>query len=191
MRLPRLPELPSADRLIAGSTVAAVVAVAGVVGYISYEHAVAVVRWAGETGAIAWLYPVTVDGLIYAASMVLLDAARRGERAHLLARVMLGAGIAATLAANVIAGQPYTNNLHGWTRLVVFGWPAPVVVGMYELLMVLVRRRVAAAEAVAEAGLDPDPAPPMRQQRRPVKQATPRPPRRPTLVGVNGGGPST
>lgn len=36
--------------------------------------------------------------------MVLLDAARRGVRAHPLAWAALGLGIAATVAANVAAG---------------------------------------------------------------------------------------
>lgn len=46
---------------------------------------------------------MTVDGLIYASSMVMLDSARREMRVPVLARWLLGLGIAATLAAN---GRP-------------------------------------------------------------------------------------
>jgi hypothetical protein len=35
----------------------------------------------GEPGIIGHLYPVLIDGIIVAASMVVLDAARHGEAA--------------------------------------------------------------------------------------------------------------
>jgi hypothetical protein len=50
------------------------VAVAAV---ISYQHAYELVRSHGESGVMARLLPFTVDGLIWAASMVVLDASRR------------------------------------------------------------------------------------------------------------------
>lgn len=43
----------------------------------SYEHACALVRAHGEAGWTGRLVPLTVDGLIYASSMVMLDSARR------------------------------------------------------------------------------------------------------------------
>jgi len=52
----------------------------------------------------AHLIPLTVDGLIWASSMVLLDSARRGARMPALSRWLLGVGIVATLAANVAHG---------------------------------------------------------------------------------------
>ena len=48
--------------------------------------------------------PLTVDGLIYASSMVMLDSARPKVPVPALARWLLGLGIAATLAANVAHG---------------------------------------------------------------------------------------
>jgi hypothetical protein len=127
-----------AERAIRWSTIAAVTAVAGVAGWVSYEHALAVVRVHGETGAVAQVYPVTVDGLIYSASMVLLDAARRGVRAPVLARWLLGCGIAATLAANVAAGLHF-----GPVGAIVAAWPAAALVGSYELLMLIIRSSAA------------------------------------------------
>ena len=126
--------MSGAERAMRWSTIAAVTAVAAVAGWVSYEHALAVVRAHGEAGAVAQVYPITVDGLIYSASMVLLDAARRGARAPRLARWLLGLGIAATLAANVTAGLRF-----GPVGAIVAAWPAVALVGSYELLMLIIR----------------------------------------------------
>jgi len=63
------------ERAIRVSTAAVVLAVAGIAAYISYWHAYAVVREYGETGVTAQLEPATIDGLVYASSMVILYAA--------------------------------------------------------------------------------------------------------------------
>ncbi len=55
----------------------AVVGVAAVAAVASYEHASALVRPHGEAGWTGRLVPLTVDGLIYASSMVMLDSAWR------------------------------------------------------------------------------------------------------------------
>ena len=131
---PEEPRRTVAERMIRWSTVAVVASVAIVAGWVSYEHALAVVRAHGEAGAVARVYPATVDGLIYSASMVLLDSARRGVQAPRLARWLLGAGIGATLAANVAAGLHF-----GPVGAVVASWPALALVGSYELLMLIIR----------------------------------------------------
>jgi len=64
------------DRLIRITTALAVIAVAGVAAIISYRHGYELVRSRGESGVTARLLPFTVDGLIWAASMVVLDASR-------------------------------------------------------------------------------------------------------------------
>ena len=64
------------DRAIRLSTAAAVLAVAGIAAYVSYWHAYAVVRAHGEAGITARLEPASIDGLVYASSMVVLYAAR-------------------------------------------------------------------------------------------------------------------
>jgi len=58
----------------------------------------------GESGWTGRLIPLTVDGLIYASSMAMLDSARRGARVPALAQWLLGLGITATLTANVAHG---------------------------------------------------------------------------------------
>ena len=92
--------------------------------------------WSGRTarrGGRA-LVPLTVDGLIYASSMVMLDSARRKVPVPPLARWLLCLGIAATLAANVAHGLG-----HGLSGAAVAAWPAIALVGSYELLMVIIR----------------------------------------------------
>jgi hypothetical protein len=81
-----------------------VLGVAAVAAVASYEHAYDLVRAHGETGWTARLIPLTVDGLIYASSMVMLDSARSKAPVPALAGWLLGLGIAATLAANVAHG---------------------------------------------------------------------------------------
>lgn len=68
-----------AEPAIRWSAVAAVAVVAGIAGWVSYVHAYDVIRSHGETGLVGRVYPGTVDGLIYRASMILLDSARRGS----------------------------------------------------------------------------------------------------------------
>ena len=124
----------SVDRAIRLSTAAAVLAVAGIAAYVSYWHAYAVVRAHGETGITARLEPVTIDGLVYASSMVVLYAARNRVPVPSLARWLLALGIAATLTANMAQGWS-----HGPVGAVVAAWPAVSLVGSYELLVWLIR----------------------------------------------------
>ena len=92
------------DRLIRMTTAAAVVAVAVVAAVISYKHTYELVHSHGESGMAARLLPFTVDGLIWAASMVVLDASRRGQPVPRLAAWSLGTGIVATVGANLAHG---------------------------------------------------------------------------------------
>ena len=80
----------SIDRVIRLSTAAAVLAVAGIAAYVSYWHAYTVVRAHGESGITAQLEPATIDGLVYASSMVILYAARHRVPVPPLARWLLG-----------------------------------------------------------------------------------------------------
>jgi hypothetical protein len=70
-----------ADLTIRWSTALAVIGVAAVAAVASYEHANDLVRAHAESGWTARMIPLTVDGLIYASSMVVLDSARRGTLA--------------------------------------------------------------------------------------------------------------
>jgi len=153
------------DLVIRASTAVAVLALACLAAYISYWHAYAVVRAHGESGITARLEPATIDGLVYASSMIVLYAARHQIPVPPLARWLLGLGIAATLA---------TNMAQGWSQgpigVAVAAWPAVSLIGSYELLVWLIRTAGTPGRAAAgqEASLDserralvlPLPAPP-------------------------------
>ena len=126
------------DRAIRISTAVAVLAVAGVAAYVSYWHAYAVVCAHGETGVTARLEPATIDGLVYASSMVNLYAARHRLPVPALARWLLALSIVATLAANMAQGWS-----HGPVGAVIAAWPAVSLVGSYELLVWIIRTAAA------------------------------------------------
>ncbi|WP_234402107.1 DUF2637 domain-containing protein [Thermobifida halotolerans] len=115
-------------------TKAVVCGVAAVAAVVSYRHGYAVVSAYGEDGITAFMIPLTIDGLVYASSMVLLDAARNTRHAPVLAWLLLWLGITATLAANIAHGLH-----HGPVGAVVAAWPAIALVGCYEMFMGLVR----------------------------------------------------
>jgi len=79
------------------ATAAAVCAVAAFAAVISYSHIYGLGRAHGQDGTAARLLPLSVDGLILAASLVLLHEARNDRDAPGLARLMLWLGIAATI----------------------------------------------------------------------------------------------
>ncbi len=84
-----LPLAPAAWLVAAAGQVAGVAAVAAVA---SHERACDLVRVHGAAGWTARLLPLTVDGLVYASSMVMLDSARHGTPVPALARWLLGLG---------------------------------------------------------------------------------------------------
>jgi hypothetical protein len=109
--------------------------VAGFAAVVSYTHIYDLGRAHGQGGMPARLLPLSVDGLILAASLVLLHEARNGRDAPRLARVMLWLGIGATIGANVAYGSGF-----GLLGAVISAWPAVAFIGSVELVMQLVRR---------------------------------------------------
>ncbi|GAA1094774.1 DUF2637 domain-containing protein [Nocardiopsis metallicus] len=144
-------EEQKADRFIRGTTKLVVCGVAVIAAIVSYRHAYAVVTEYGESGATAIMIPLTIDGLVYAASMVILHSARVGVKSPPLAWILLWLGIAATLAANIAHG--WQNGLVG---SIVAAWPAVALVGCYEMLMWLVRTSSSAAPQEPAAVVDTD-----------------------------------
>jgi hypothetical protein len=144
--------MTAAERVIRWTTALAVVGVAAVAAVASYEHAYALVRAHGEVGWTGRMVPLTVDGLICASSMVMLDSARRRAQVPALARWLLGLGITATLAANVAHGLG-----HGPIGAAVAAWPAIALVGSYELLMMVIRNSQTVPGEVPGKAEAPDP----------------------------------
>ena len=86
---------------------------------VSYSHIYGLGRAHGQDGTAARLLPLSVDGLILAASLVLLHEARNDRDAPGLARFMLWLGIAATIGANIAYGAGY-----GLLGALISAWPA-------------------------------------------------------------------
>jgi len=120
------PDVP--DRASRVVTVAAVLLVAAVAAIVSYAHMREVADRAGE-GWRALLLPLSVDGLVVAASMVLLTRRRAGLPGGRLAWCALLGGVGASLAANVAAAQP------DLTARMVAAWPALAFAVGIELLL--------------------------------------------------------
>jgi Protein of unknown function (DUF2637) len=125
----------SGDRLIRLATAAVVCAVAGFAAVVSYSHIYDLGRFHGQNGTAARLLPLSVDGLILAASLVLLHEARNGRDAPGLSRLMLWLGIAATVGANIAYGAGF-----GLLGALISAWPAVAFIGAVEMVMQLVRR---------------------------------------------------
>jgi hypothetical protein len=133
-----------ADKAIRVSTAGVVTAVAGFAAVVSYSHIYDLARAHGQSGTAARLLPLSVDGLILAASLVMLHEARSGHSAPVRAYLMLGLGVAATVAANVLYGLGF-----GALGAVISAWPAVAFVGAVEMCMWLIRK------ARPEPGVDP------------------------------------
>jgi len=123
------------------TTVAAVLLVAAVAAVISYDHMRTVAERAGEEWR-AWLLPLSVDGLVIAASMALLTRRRAGLPGGHLAWCALLGGVGASLAANIAAAQP------DLTARLVASWPAVAFAVSFELL--LQQRRVPVDDQAGE-----------------------------------------
>lgn len=137
-----------------------VLAVAAVAAWVSYWHAVAVIeKYGAEDELSAHLVPATVDGMIYASSMVLLWCARYRLAVPALARWALALGVAATLAANILHGIE-----RGPLAAALAAWPAIALVISYELIMWVVRSGRELADRTHDPGQPvralAEPAPP-------------------------------
>src|SRR5690606_6175207 len=137
------------DRLIRAGAALVVVTLGAIAAVISYRHAYTLAVQHGETGTTAALVPVTADGLLLVAGLVMLDAARRGVPAPALARLALALGIVATIAANLAHGVA-----HGVVGALVAAWPAVTLILTVELLMGMIRR-AQAAPVSAMADIEP------------------------------------
>jgi len=125
----------TSDWLIRALTTAAVLLVAAIAAVVSFVHIEHLAVTHGQTALASALLPVSIDGTVGAASLVMLRAARAGLATPWLARFMLGLSVAATLAANVGYGLPY-----GLPGALLSGWPAVAFVGSVEMVLGMARR---------------------------------------------------
>jgi Protein of unknown function (DUF2637) len=95
-----------ADRWIKSTTIGCVALLALIAGTVSYLHMHLLVALHGQPGWVAALTPLSVDGMIVAASTTLLADSRSGRRGGVLPWALLVAGSVASLAANVAVAEP-------------------------------------------------------------------------------------
>lgn len=129
-----MPRVEWADRLVRWTTAVSVVVLAGIAAVISYKHMFTLVHRYGETSWTAALLPLSVDGMIVASSMSLLEASRMGRRSGGLPWALLVLGSAASLSANVAVAEPSA------VGRVIAAWPSAALIGSYELLMGQIRQ---------------------------------------------------
>lgn len=121
---------------------------------VSYSHIHGLATGHREDSVQAHLLPLSIDGVIAEASLVLLFAARHKLAAPKLARVMLWTGIVATLAANAVVALPpawISPIANAVIAAVLSAWPAAAFIASVELIMLLVRDVRAVASAVPDA----------------------------------------
>jgi nucleotide-binding universal stress UspA family protein len=111
--------------LVSGAVVALVAAVA------SYTHMRTLAAEHGQAW-LSWFIPLSVDGLMVVASLVII-VSRRTDGRSVLAWLALAVGVAASLAANVAAaGSDLASR-------VVSAWPPVAFAVTFELVLRLVR----------------------------------------------------
>lgn len=123
-----------------------------IAGTVSYLHMHLLVELHGQPGWVAALTPLSVDGMIVAASTTLLAESRCGRRGELLPWALLVAGSTASLAANVAVAEPTI------TGRVIAAWPSFSLIAAYELLMRQVRRVTENPVSERPTRLSPGPA---------------------------------
>lgn len=119
-------------------TTLAVLLVAAIAAVASYMHVASLAIRFGQPAVAADLLPISIDGLVTVASLVMLRSARLGVSAPWLARTGLGLAVLATLACNVAYGLP-----HRWPGALLSGWPAVSFVVAAEMAIAMTRRRAA------------------------------------------------
>src|SRR6516225_3315531 len=107
-----------ADRWIRWTTIACVALLVLIAGTVSYLHMHTLVARHGQPGWVAALTPLSVDGMIIAASTTLLADSRSGRRGGLLPWLLLAVGSIASLAANVAVAEPTA------TGRIIAAWPS-------------------------------------------------------------------
>lgn len=126
------------------TTTAAVAGVGLIAAVVSYSHMQQLGFHHGEDWR-SYLIPLSIDGLMAAASMVLLTRRRSGLPASPLAWVALVLGGIASLAANMADAQPNA------TAILYAGWAPVGFLLAFELLLQQRRAEIVDSPAVAEA----------------------------------------
>jgi len=104
------------------------VAVASIAAWSSWSHMVHVALKFGERPEVAYVLPISVDGMLIVASTAMVDDQRSGRPVRWSARIAFLAGVGASVAANIAAAQPTLG------ARVVAAWPAVALLLVVEML---------------------------------------------------------
>ncbi|MEU7871562.1 DUF2637 domain-containing protein [Dactylosporangium sp. NPDC049140] len=107
---------------------ASTAAVASIAAWSSWSHMVHVALRFGERPEVAYVLPISVDGMLIVASTVMVDDKRHGGRVRWSARIAFVAGVAASVAANIAAAEPTAG------ARIVAAWPAVALLLVVEML---------------------------------------------------------
>jgi hypothetical protein len=113
------------DRWIRRTTIGCVGLLAAIAWTVSYLHMHLLVELHGQPGWVASLTPLSVDGMIVAASTTLLADSRNGRSGGALPWLLLAVGSVASLAANAAVAEPTM------TGRVIAAWPSFALIGSY------------------------------------------------------------
>ncbi len=124
----------TADRVIRWATIAAVATVGLSAAVLSYRHQFELAAGHGESALTAKLLPISVDGLLLAGTLAVLDASRRQTGHAWAARITVGLGVGMTMWANIVHGLGF-----GWTGVIISGWPPVALIAAVEVLARMIR----------------------------------------------------
>jgi hypothetical protein len=82
----------------------------------------------GERPEVAYVLPISVDGMLIVASTAMVDDKRAGREVRWSARIAFAAGVGASVGANIAAAQPTIG------ARIVAAWPAVALLLVVEML---------------------------------------------------------
>ncbi|MFI6324790.1 DUF2637 domain-containing protein [Nonomuraea sp. NPDC050556] len=128
------------ERRVRRITTVTVIVLAAIAAAVSYRHLHMLAVRHGESTWSAALLPLSVDGMILAASLSLLSDSRRGERGGLFPWFLLILGSVASVAANIAVAHPTA------VGRIVAAWPAIALIGGLEMTFRQIRQSVSARD---------------------------------------------
>ena len=101
---------------------------------LSYRHQFELAAGHGESALTAKLLPISIDGLLLAGTLAVLDASRRQTGHAWTARITVALGVGMTMWANIVHGIGF-----GWTGIIISGWPPVALMAAIEVLSRMIR----------------------------------------------------
>ncbi|OLB80345.1 MAG: hypothetical protein AUI14_06895 [Actinobacteria bacterium 13_2_20CM_2_71_6] len=103
-------------------------AVTMIAAWSSWSHMVHVALKFGERPEVAYVLPISVDGMLVVASTAMVEDKLAGRSVRWSARVAFAVGVAASVAANIAAAHPTVG------ARTVAAWPALAMLLVVEIL---------------------------------------------------------